>query len=176
MREDLILSAKNLLVQNNCCPLSLEKWFVFLQMMPLNRAECQNIFIQMIKSCKYTKFREVNFKILAQILISPSLLALIRKNLALHYCTWCAGVVNLEHILISCPQTKSFKKVFVMKNIKLLQKAPKDKHWILSFRKSAHNPIAWVMNFAIYKIHLRACSGFCDNFEQRVNSEFAYFD
>ncbi len=112
----------------NCHPLSLEKWFVFLQMMPLNRAKYQNIFIQMIKSYKYTKFREVNFKILAQVLISPSLLALIRKNPALHSYTWCAGIANLEHILFSCPQMKSFKKVFVMKNIKLLQKAPKDKH------------------------------------------------
>ena len=176
VREDLILSAKNLFVQKNCHPLSLDKWFIFLHMMPLNRAECQNIFIQMIKLCKYTKFREVNFKILAQILISPSLLALIRKNPALSFCTWCAGVANLEHILISCSHMKRFKNVFVTKNIKLLKKVPKDKHWIFGFKNSTYNLIAWVMNFAIYKIYLRACSSFCNNFEQRVSSEFVHFD
>ena len=64
----------------------------------------------------------------------------------------------------------------MINNIKLLKKVPKDKHWIFGFEKSAFNPIAWVMNFAIYKMHLRACSSFLDNSEQRISSEFACFD
>ncbi len=77
VREELILLAKTLFVQRNSQPLTLHKWFVHLQMMPLNKAECENIFIRMIKSCKYTKFHEINFKILAYILVTPSLLALM---------------------------------------------------------------------------------------------------
>lgn len=45
VHEELILTAKALFSAHNSAPLKLDNWFVCLQMMPLNKVECQNIFI-----------------------------------------------------------------------------------------------------------------------------------
>ncbi len=54
--------------------------------------------MQMLKACKYTKFREVNFKVLVRILVTPK----VKKNPVLANCPWCKGIGTLEHILLTC--------------------------------------------------------------------------
>lgn len=129
----------------------------------------------MLKVCHYTKFCEVNFKILAHILVIPKLLAVIRKQQALRFCHWCGGELNLEHILLTCPCTAHIRGIFAKDNIKLLKKAQHIGNWIFGFKHHHLNPIVWVMNFAIYKLHLLVCSGFVDDFDKRVVSEFTCY-
>ena len=104
-----------------CCdsvsePLSLDNWCKSLRLMPLSFEEKQIIFRRMLKSCKYTKFREVNFKILAWILVTPKILAGVHGNPSLTRCLWCGEEANLEHILLHCSLVQRIKSCIVIAN------------------------------------------------------------
>ncbi len=53
-------------------------------MVPLEVPECEQIFQQMLVSCKITKFRDINFKILARILVMLKILAIFVKRKTSH--------------------------------------------------------------------------------------------
>ncbi len=70
---------KKLLQKDLLVMLSLENWCSWLEIMPLEVLECECVFHRMLVSCKITKFKEVNYKILSQILVTPKVLARIRS-------------------------------------------------------------------------------------------------
>lgn len=71
---------KTLLAEYSSSTLALVKWNLFFEILRLDDKETMAVFVHMIKKCKYTKFREVNFKILAQILLTPQILAHIKHD------------------------------------------------------------------------------------------------
>ncbi len=93
---------KKLLQRDSSVMLSLENWCLWLEIVPLEVPECKCIFCRMLVACKITKFKEVNYKILSQILVTPKVLARIRSAENIHWCIWCGGEASLEHILLEC--------------------------------------------------------------------------
>ncbi len=87
--------------------------------MPLTRAESEMVFMHMIYKCEYTKFCEINFKILAHILVTPKILSHIHKNPSLDRCPWCTAVGTLEHYLFSCHTVVTVQNSLVWDNITL---------------------------------------------------------
>ncbi len=63
------------------------------------------VFQWLLVCCKITKFQEVNFKILAQILATPKILAMVKNQDNICWCVWCGAEGTLEHILLHCPET-----------------------------------------------------------------------
>ncbi len=102
MLEEVVIQSKSLLCANNSEILSLTQWEVFFGLMPLSKGEKEMVFMHMLKKCPFSKFREVNFKILSHILISPKILAAIHKKPDISCCPWCSGQGTLEHYLFSC--------------------------------------------------------------------------
>ncbi len=119
--------------------------------------ECEWIFQRMLVNCKITKFQDVNFKIFAWVLVTPKILTCICKEDNIIWCAWCGMEGSLEHILLDCPETRDVHR-FLQRNSalphNLLHKA-----WILGMTNPILNPIIWVTNFVIYKVHLQACDG-----------------
>ncbi len=79
--------------------LSLDRWCLILQLLPLEVLELERVFCAMLVHCKITKFREINFKILARILATPRILSRVKRAENLEFCVWCGIVANIEHIL-----------------------------------------------------------------------------
>ncbi len=78
---------------------SLAKWeIIFQRVIPFD--EQQQVFHNMLHACKINKFKEVNFKILYGILVTPSLLAKIKKTKELAKCFCCGQVADLGHIML----------------------------------------------------------------------------
>ncbi len=98
--DDLVQQSKSLLLNHGSEMLSLSKWERFFHTMPLMRAESEMVFMHMIHKCKYTKFCEINFKILAHILVTLKILSHIHKNPSLERCPWCTAVGTLEHCFL----------------------------------------------------------------------------
>ncbi len=69
-----------LLQTHSSTMLSLENWDNFFHLMLRSKGHYEMIFKRMLWQCKYTKFREINFKILARILVTPKILSVIRGN------------------------------------------------------------------------------------------------
>ncbi len=69
VREELIQQSKSLLCELSSVMLSLTKWELYFHLMPKSKVSVQMVFQRMLLSCKYSKFCEVNFKILARILL-----------------------------------------------------------------------------------------------------------
>ena len=66
--------------------LDLNNWCWFFSIVPLEVPECKHIFYRMLVSCKITKFRTINLKILACILATLKIIAGIRKADNLRWC------------------------------------------------------------------------------------------
>ncbi len=126
-------------------------------MVPLEVPECEQIFQWMLVSCKITKFRDINFKILARILVMPKILASIHKEENITWCAWCGMEGSLEHILLDCPETRGIHKFLCWNSA--IQCNLACKAWIFGTTNPVLNPIIWVTNFVIYKAHLMACDG-----------------
>ena len=60
----------------------------------------------MLLDCKIMKFKEVNYKILSQILLTPKLLSKLKDNPSLSRCSWYGLEASLEHLLLLYPFTK----------------------------------------------------------------------
>ncbi len=97
---------KVLLQASISAPLSLDKWCLSLQLLLLEIPEMERIFCAMLVQCKITKFREINFKILTQILATLKIISCIKKAENLQFC-YCYGAVgSLKHILLVCRKTQ----------------------------------------------------------------------
>ncbi len=108
----------------------------------------------MLHLCKVNKFKEVNFKIFHQILAISTLLAKVKKALELCRCVFCGTQADLGHILSRCPATQQLHSwVCGALDIEL-----ETFHWILGYSK-AINPVIWLTNFALYKMHILAVEG-----------------
>ena len=128
----------------------------------------------MLKSCKYSKFQEVNFKILACILLTPKILALLKPPVGTGVCFWCGDSGTLEHILLDCKFVQVARHSFVSDNTKILPKW-KQKYWVLGTHSDTVNQMIWVVNFAIYKAMLHASSGIVEDLYQLIKSECAWY-
>ncbi len=151
--KELVLGAKILLLNNTTEMLSLTKWETFFQKMPKSSIGKQLIFKHMLEFCIYTKFQEVNFKILSRILLTPKILAAVKSEPTLSACPWCKGLGTLEHILITCKIVFSTQNSLVLTNRNLMLPW-KDHYWIFRTKRHSLNPIMWVTNFVIYKAFL----------------------
>ncbi len=88
----LLVHTKSLLNEEMSSLLSLDRWSHFFEKIPLDVVESERVFNQMLVFCKINKFKEVNYKILSRILLTPKILATIKdhENFNL-YCMWCSG-------------------------------------------------------------------------------------
>ncbi len=64
VHPSLVEQVKELSQNSHSSMLLLTKWEHYFHVMPLSKGEKQVIFHKILKECKITKFREVNFKIL----------------------------------------------------------------------------------------------------------------
>ncbi len=165
---------KTLLAEYSSSTLALVKWNLFFEILRLDDKETMAVFVHMIKKCKYTKFREVNFKILAQILLTPQILAHIKHDPMWSNCQWCSGTANLEHILFCCVCTNSVRSALVHDNRKLFPGCGLST-WLYGSKNSHLNPIIWVFNFSVYKAHLHACHGYHEDLALLVQNELCVY-
>ncbi len=100
---------KSLLLKQVSEVLSLVKWDLPLGIMPTSKGEAQMIFMQMLKKCKFTKFCEINFKILTHILVTPKILSYIKKNPSISKCAYCGSDAGIDHILLACEETNKVR-------------------------------------------------------------------
>ena len=64
------------LLKDDCTVvLTLDKWCVFFNRVSFEILELEQIFQRMLVQCKPTKFREINYKILARILATPKIIS-----------------------------------------------------------------------------------------------------
>ena len=108
----------------------------------------------MLVKCKITKFWEVNYKILTQILAKLVVIAAVHKNPILAKCHWCQDRANIDHILVHCVYTKHLRRSIIGALGEVSEES-----WILGGAGSSYDQVIWVSNFAIYKAHLKACHG-----------------
>ncbi len=134
--------------------------------------QCQAIFEWMLLACKISKFQEINFKILAQILATPKIIAKVKGADNLQWCIWCGEMASLEHILLNCCETKKVHS-WVVEHFPL----PKllAKHWIYGLPDKQFNPVIWITNFTIYKCHILACQGTSVSPVTQLDSECARY-
>ncbi len=125
--------------------------------MPLDVKECLAIFDRMLVCCKITKLWEVNYKIVARILVSPLVVASVRLKPNLKWCSWCGERGLIDHILLQCPETL-WVHHWVQENTPL-NVLVTERDWILGTEDHCLNQIIWVVNFGIYKSHLEAMDG-----------------
>ena len=114
------------------------------------------VFQWLLVCCKITKFQEVNFKILAQILATPKILAMVKNQDNIHWCMWCGAEGTLEHIILCCPETIAIHSFW--KKFSKLPTIMQESQWIFGLESSGLNPLIWLCNFSVYKAHLCACN------------------
>ncbi len=139
--------------------------------MPTSKGEAQMIFMRMLKKCKFTKFCEINFKILTCILVTPKILSCIKKTPSISKCAYCGSDAGIDHILLACEETNKVRQTIVGNNRKLLEKWGM-REWIYGPAEIQLNLIVWLFNFAIYKSHLEALEGYRDNLALLVQNVF----
>ena len=128
----------------------------------------------MLESCKYLKFQEVNFKILARILLTPKILAAVKFDPSLSACPWCTGLGTLEHMLLLCKTVTSAWKFLVLRNKNIM--LPWKEHYrIFGTKKNSLNLIVWVTNFVIYKTYLWILNSHHDDLDAVIQSECARY-
>ncbi len=60
----------------------------------------------MLVKCKFTKFWDVNYKILARILATLVVLQAVNPEAGSAACVECGVVAGISHILLFCPTTR----------------------------------------------------------------------
>ncbi len=101
----LELTVKTVLRISNKCCLSLDNWCKAVGILPLDLKLSHQVFACMLSACKITKFWEVNYKILSQILATPKIISAVKKQENIQWCAWCGSLANIEHILLHCSHT-----------------------------------------------------------------------
>ncbi len=127
--------------------------------MPLSKVEKEMVFVHMLHKCQFSKFQEVNFKILARILLSRKILSVVREKNELSRCLWCLGSGSLEHYLFSCVKARETRALILHKNCNLLSPWSTCV-WCFGAMKSELNPIVLVVNFGIYKAMIQKVEGY----------------
>lgn len=150
--NELLVRSKSLLQAQSSSVLRLNGWLNFFQMVPLEIPQLEKIFHQMILSCKITKFKEVNYKILTQILLTPKLLSKMKSNPDLSKCSWCGLKASLEHLLLLYPFTKLLHALVV--HIAFAGEGIAQRNWIFGVSCQERNLFIWLNNFTVYKCHL----------------------
>ncbi len=152
--EILVQKSKQLLLTHSVCDQSLQSWEHILEIMPLDPDESKKVFKDMLVRCKVTKFLEINYKILTRILVTPAVLGAIHRDSSLANCSYCGERVNIDHILFFCPLTVELHQ-FIMVHMGLANPIT----WIFGGAGHHWDPVIWVTNFAIYKVHLMCSHG-----------------
>ncbi len=134
------MQLKELLLQSLSSMLSLTNWEIYFELIPMSLPTMQVIFRRMLQACKYTKFREINFKILAHILLTPKILFIVKADQVLAVCHWYGAIGTLEHILLDCPAVVKTRTCFVIDNKDTLLKW-KNKYWIFGTVSTEINQI-----------------------------------
>ncbi len=106
----VVIYSKTLLQMQSTNVLRLTKWLEFFNMVPFEIPQLEAIFYHMVVGCKITKFKEINYKILSQILLTPKILSCMKGIPTLNRCAWCGAVASLEHILFTCKFTKQLHR------------------------------------------------------------------
>ncbi len=114
--DEIVAQSKSLLLHNLSKLLSLSNWEKFFHLMPLSRGEKEMVFSQMLYNCKFTKFQEINFKILSHTLLTSIILSIIKKNPTVANCPWCCQFGTLEHCLFECLYVKKAYSLFERDN------------------------------------------------------------
>ena len=148
----LVPRAKALLKSHATTMLNLSKWYTFFELLPSSVVADEKVFTAMLVNCKITKFRDVNFKILSRILLTPKLLATMKKEEILSVCVWCGDVASLEHILFLRSGTKALCCFILTRLFKNLH----PHQWIFGSETRHLDLVLWLANFTIYKAHLLA--------------------
>ena len=102
----VVMHSKTLLQMQSMSVKRLTKWFEFFNMVPFEIPQLEAIFCHIVVGCKIKKFKDINYKILSQILLTPKILSCMKGNPTLNKCAWCGALVSLEHILFTCKFTK----------------------------------------------------------------------
>ena len=127
---------------------SLDAWALSLGE-EISFVDQQLAFKQMLKKCKFPNFLKLTSRFYTIILATPALIAKIRGSNGLWFCQWCGEVANIDHILIHCTETnKVYDKLAVIEQFRFMKR---DR--VLG-AQSNRNPVLWVVNFAIYKVHI----------------------
>ncbi len=153
VNDMFILQSKTLLQTHTAVSLSLGYWEKVLQIIPLSDSEVKKIFHCMFNKCKIMKFWDVNYKILSCILATPVVLAAVNPNGGGANCCFCGAQASLAHLFIHCIATKQLH-TFVQNETHLSEIS--DKEWIFGCASPWILPLIWVVNFTVYKMHLRA--------------------
>ncbi len=98
----------------------------------------------------------MNFKIIHRILATPAVVSKVRHSASLANCHWCGTYANIDHILLECSHTNDLY-CWVQEHLDL-QIDPIDR--VFGINQSSALVI-WVVNFAVYKVHLMALDGHC---------------
>ncbi len=112
------------------------------------------LFKHNLQKCRINKLREVNFKIIHWILATPAVISKVRGSLKLATCGWCGEYTNIDHILLTCLETSALvDKVHhtTSMEITLIDR--------VFGTLCSCTPVIWILNFAIYKMHLICCDG-----------------
>ncbi len=132
------------------------------------------IFRHMLWQCKYTKFREINFKILAWILVTLKIISMVHGDRNLAACPWCKYEGTLEHILFSYSYVEHVRYKVVSQNSSHLGRN-KQSNWIYGVQSHEQNTLFWVINFTIYKGMLCHVEGIHEEIGVLIESEYACY-
>ena len=154
--------------------LLLEKWDKFFQLIPSSKGHYKMIFRHMLWQCKYTKFREINFKILAWILVTPKIILMVCGDGNLAACPWCKHEGTLEHVLFNCSYVKHIRCKVISQNSSYLGKV-KQSNWIYGVQSHELNTLFWVINFAIYKGMLCHVKGIYEDLDVLIELECTHY-
>ncbi len=133
--------------------ISLSNWYLVLQSQ-LAWDDCMKLFKHNLQKCRINKFQEVNFKIIHRILATLAVISKVRGSPVLATCGWCGEYANIDHILLTCPET-----------IALVDKVHHTTGMELTLIDRVFGTLCscalvmWLLNFAIYKTHLICCDG-----------------
>ncbi len=85
-----------------------------------------------------------------RILATPVVITASNPNLGTPVCFICSGVANLHHVLLDCLGTVSLCN-YIMRTLEVDWPA---RYWIFGSISMYYNPVIWVSNFSVYKVHL----------------------
>ncbi len=152
---DIIKTAKSIFYKSTWKPCTLMKWELALQIPQLTTAQTCLVFKRMLTNVKISKLRDRSFKILHRILATPHLIFKICKDPKIAICQWCGDIANQEHILLHCPVIRDIKDDLIIKLGDICQS-----EWIFGTKDADTSQIIVVINFAVYKAHILAVSGY----------------
>ncbi len=105
--------------------------------------------------CKITKFWDVNYKILSQILVTPVVLHVVSPGTGTPNCITCGAHAGVSHIMLNCPLARAFH-VYLCNTFEL---SISEREWLFGTASTYVLPFIWLTNFVIYKFYLCSFHG-----------------